>query len=83
MVDHANMVNPVTVTVTDMESGTRRSGDLRRFQNSTGRGITHFWASYRNNNNNNDNDNNNNVNHNYTFPVRRIGVYRDHCMITR
>jgi hypothetical protein len=38
-----------------------------------------LWPSNRLTNNNNNNNNNNN----YTFPVRRLGVFRDDLMITR
>ncbi len=34
-----------------------------------------------NNDNNDNNNNNHNVDDNYMFPVRRVGVYRDHSMI--
>jgi hypothetical protein len=41
-----------------------------------------MYNNNNNNNNNNDNNsnNNNNNNSNYTFPVRRLGVYRDHLV---
>ncbi len=60
----------------------RPSCDKRSFKTLC---VAHWldWCNGSLNNNNNNNNNKKNNTNNNTFPVQRLGVYRDHSMITR